>query len=140
MNYLQKQRGMGMINLIIVILVCTFCGLFAFKVLPMYAENRYIVSGLKELVDPGAKLEQMTDSEIKKKMGKFYTINNVRGKEAQNIVIVRGVNQVVVKIDYEARAPFFANIDLVVNFQNHLDSTHPTLCCTPVAEVESAKY
>ena len=131
---------MGMIQLMVVILVCAFCGIFAFKVVPLYAENRYIISGLKELVDPGAKLEQMSDAEIKKKMNNFYTVNNVRGEEAQNIVIDRSVNQVVVKIDYEARAPFFANIDLIVSFQNHLDSANPAMCCTPLTEPKSAKY
>lgn len=141
MKTLQKQCGMGLLSLILVIVVCAFCGTFAFKVVPIYAENRYIISGLKELVDAGTNLEQMSDAEIKKKMNNFYTINNVRSKEAQNIVVSRSVNRVIVKIDYESRATFFSNIDVVVSFVNHLDSAHPHECCNAVAVEEvSAKY
>ncbi|MES2673163.1 MAG: DUF4845 domain-containing protein [Pseudomonadota bacterium] len=141
MNGLQKQHGMGLINLVFVLLVVAFCGTFAFKVVPMYADNRYIVAGLKSLVEPGMNLEQMSDAEIRKKMNNFYMLNNVRSQEGNKIDINRNSNRVVVKIDYEARAPFFANIDVAMNFKNHLDSTRPNECCKPVDEVSvKSKY
>ena len=140
MNSLQKQQGIGLINLLILIVVGVFIGKFLFTVVPMYTENRYIVSGLKDLVAPGAKLQDMSDNDIRKKMNNFYMINNVRSEESQKIEIVRNVNGVVVKIDYEARAPFFYNIDLVLRFANHLDSARPGVCCSPLPEVRSDQY
>jgi len=82
----------------------------------------------------------MSDSDIKKKMENFYMINNVRSDASKKIVIARNANGVVVKIDYDTRDTFFYNIDLILNFANHLDSAHPDLCCTPRAEPPSVKY
>ncbi len=141
MNSLQKQRGVGLINLVLVLLVCAFCGTFAFKVVPMYADNRYIIAGLKSLAEPGMSLEQMTDAEIRKKMNNFYLLNNVRSQDGTKIDINRSSNRVVVKIDYEARSTLFSNIDVVMSFKNHLDSTRPNECCSPVDEVSAkSKY
>ncbi len=137
MNSLQKQRGIGLINLVFLLVVCAFCGTFAFKVVPMYADNRYVITGLRELVEPGTQLEQMSDAEIKKAMSNFYMVNNVRSSDAQKIVISRSSNRVVVKIDYESRATLFYNIDVVMSFQNHLDSAHPHECCKAVEEVSA---
>lgn len=134
MKTLKKQQGLGMLGWLVVLAVAGFFLLCAFKIIPLYAENRYVVSGLKALVEPGTKLEDMTTAEIKKKMGNFYMINNVRSKDAQNIVVDRAANRVVVKIDYEARVNLFYNLDVVVDFKNHLDSTAPHQCCKPVAE------
>lgn len=134
MNTLKKQQGFGMLGWLLILAVAGFFLLCAFKVIPLYAENRYVVSGLKALVEPGTKLEDMTTAEIKKKMSNFYMINNVRSKEAQNIVVDRDARRVVVKIDYEARVELFYNLSVVVDFKNHLDSTAPHQCCKPVTE------
>jgi hypothetical protein len=141
MKLIKQQRGMGLINLVMVLLIASFCGIFAFRIVPMYAENRYVIAALKELVDPGASLEQMTDAEIKKKMTNFYMINNVRSAETQKFVIERSSNRTIVKVDYELRESLFANIDVVAKFVNHLDSAHPHECCTPTDEISAkTKY
>ena len=134
MRTLKKQQGLGMLAWLVVLAIAGFFMLCAFKIIPLYAENRYVISGLKALVEPGTKLEDMTTAEIKKKMGNFYMINNVRSKDAQNIVVDRDARRVVVKIDYEARVNLFYNLDVVVDFKNHLDSTAPHQCCKPVTE------
>ncbi|MES2823103.1 MAG: DUF4845 domain-containing protein [Pseudomonadota bacterium] len=141
MNSLQKQHGMGLINLVLVVLICGFCGTFAFKVVPMYAENRYIVAGLKSLVEPGMNFEQMSDAEINKKMNNFYMVNNVRSQDGKKIDISRSSNRLVVKVDYEARSNLFANIDVVMSFKNHLDSARPNECCNPLDDTSvKSKY
>ena len=134
MKAISKQRGLGMLQWALVIAVVGFFMLFAFKVVPMYAENRYVTSALTSLVEPGGKLEEMTNQEIMKKMGNFYMINNVRSEgPAKNIKIDRTNNRVLVTVDYETRTNFVANIDVVVSFKNHLDSTRPHECCEPAA-------
>ena len=134
MNSLKKQRGLTMISWILVLAIISFCGLFAFRVVPMYAENTYVVTALKSLSDGGGSLEQMTDAEIKKDLNNFYMINNVRSDGPTHIVIERKAQNFIVKVDYETRINLIYNIDLVATFKNHLDSTRPGACCTPVEE------
>ena len=77
---IKHQRGLGMLQWALVIAIAGFFLLFAFKVVPLYAENRYVESALRSLETGGEKLEQMTDAEIKKKLNNFYMINNVRSE------------------------------------------------------------
>ena len=129
---LKQQRGLGMLQWALVIAIAGFFLLFAFKVVPLYAENRYVEAGLRSLVSGGEKLEQMTDAEIRKKLGNFYMINNVRSEgPTKNIKIQREADKTLVTVDYETRAPLMYNIDLILTFQNHLDSSKPALCCSP---------
>lgn len=138
LKLIKHQRGLGMLQWALVIAVVGFFLIFAFKVIPLYAENRYVESALRSLDNSGEKLEQMTDAEIKKKLTSFYMINNVRSEGPNNnIKILRESEKALVTVDYETRVPLFYNIDLVLSFQNHLDSTRPGQCCKPPATVKT---
>lgn len=133
-NYktIKRQRGLGMLQWALVIAIAGFFLLFAFKVVPLYAENRYVESALRSLETGGEKVRDMTDAEIRKKLGNFYMINNVRSEgPTKNIKIDRRSEDLLITIDYETRVPLFYNIDLVLSFQNHLDSARPGQCCKP---------
>ena len=138
LKLIKHQRGLGMLQWALVIGVAGFFLLFAFKVIPLYAENRYVESALRSLEAGGEKLDQMTDAEITKKLNNFYMINNVRSEgPTKNIKIERESEKAVVTVDYETRVPLFYNIDLVLRFQNHLDSTRPGQCCKPPATLKT---
>ena len=131
---LKQQRGLGLLQWALVIAIAGFFLLFAFKVVPLYAENRYVESALRSLVAGGEKIEQLTDTEITKKLNNFYMINNVRSEgPTKNIKIDREAERVLVTVDYETRVPLMYNIDLVLMFQNHLDSNKPAQCCKPAS-------
>ncbi len=128
----RHQRGLGMLQFALIVAIAGFLLLFVFKVVPLYAENRYVESALRSLVSGGEKLEEMSDAEIIKKLNNFYMINNVRSEgPTKNIKIEREAEKTVITIDYETRVPLMYNIDLVLSFKNHLDSTKPTQCCKP---------
>ena len=130
---LQSQQGLTLISWIFILIIVAFCGLFAFRVVPMYSENVYVVNALKSLAQPGMAVSEMSDSEIKKKLMDYYMVNNVRSEGPQNIAINRKSKSILVSIDYENRANLFGNIDVVMRFQNHLDGDQPNLCCKPLA-------
>jgi len=140
MKSVKQQQGLTMISWIVVLAVISFCGLFLFRVVPMYAENTYVISALKSLVEPGVNLSEMSDAEIKKKLQSFYMVNNVRSDGPQHIVIDRKSKTLLITIDYENRTNLIYNIDVVASFQNHLDGEHPNLCCRPAAEQRETKY
>jgi hypothetical protein len=130
-NSLQQQRGLTMISWVVVIAILAFCGMFLFRIVPMYAENMYVTDALRSLAKPGSNLAEMSDAEINKKLQNFYMVNNVRSDGAQNIVIDRKSGTLLITIDYENRTNLFYNIDVVTSFQNHLDAGQPNSCCKP---------
>jgi hypothetical protein len=135
---IKRQRGLGMLQWLVVLIVVAVIGKFAFTVVPIYSENMYVQSALKTLDGGAEKLENMSDAEIKKKLTNFYLINNVRSQgPTKNIKIVREADKVVVTIDYETREAYLLNMDIIVSFQNHLDSTRPGQCCKPPATLKA---
>lgn len=136
----EKQRGLTLISWVFVVAIVAFCGMFAFAVVPMYAENMYVEKALKSLSAPGERVTEMSDAEIKKNIEKFYLINNVRSEGPQNIVIDRKSRTLLIMIDYEIRTNLFYNIDVVTSFKNHLDGEHPDLCCKPTGDKRETKY
>lgn len=139
MKAIKEQCGYGLLQIFFFIIILGLIGKFLFAVVPLFSENQYVKGALKSLVSSGEKLDDLTDAEIKKKLGNFYLINNVRSEgPTKNILIDRKNNKTLVTIDYEARANFFWIIDVVVVFQNHLDSTRPNQCCKPAPDTRPA--
>lgn len=133
---LNSQSGLGMIQTLLVVLVAGFFLWSAFKIIPVYSENMYVKSALRSLASGGEKIEDMSDTEITKKLTNFYMVNNVRSEgPTKNIKIEREAEKAVVIVDYETRVPLMYNIDVVVKFENHLDSTNPTQCCKPASSL-----
>lgn len=138
MKTLARQRGMGLFQWLVVLAAAGFFLMFAFKVVPLYAENKYVISALRSIQDSGDRLSDMSDSEIRKKLENFYMINNVRSDgPTENIEIYRSHERILVTVDYETRVPFLWNIDLVLTFENHLNSNHVELCCSPLPSEKS---
>jgi hypothetical protein len=134
MNSLKNQRGIGLINLMLILFGLVFLGTFAIKVIPIYVDNRYVVTGLKSLTNAGGNINQMSDAEIRKKLSNFFLLNAVTNVNEKSIVIAHQSDRVVVKIDYEKRVNLFSNLDVIANFTNHLDSNHPLTCCNPAVD------
>ncbi|BFM11685.1 hypothetical protein R50072_18380 [Simiduia litorea] len=126
MNY---QKGMSSLSLLLVLAVSGFFLLCAFKLIPVYSENQYIVSALQSLRDRDKTVDQMSPSEIHKHLQNFYTVNGVRSKGANNIVVERERNRSIITIYYEVKVPLFYNISVVLDFKNYMDSTKPDECC-----------
>ncbi len=131
MNNLHYQRGMSSLAWLLVLMTGGFALLCAFKIIPLYAENRYISQALIFLSEKDVPLEDMSTGEIKKAMNNFYTINNVRSEGSRNIKVERTRKAVLVSVNYETRVPLVSNIDVVVSFENQLDSSRPGECCKP---------
>jgi Domain of unknown function (DUF4845) len=139
-HLLKNQKGLGALQWILILVIASFFLLLGFRVIPLYAENQYVVAGLKDLVKLDEKLSELSDGEIYKRMENFYVINGVRGDGPKKIVIEREDEDVMVKIDYDAVAnlftdqPLLGTVDIVVHFKNHLDSRYPRECCTPLKD------
>lgn len=133
MNNLRYQAGLTMTGWLLTIVLAGFFMLCAFKMVPSYAEDRYIKTALRAL-PRGPELAEISNNEIKTKLNKFYTVNNVRSEGASNIDIERSSKKTVVNINYEVRVPLIYNIDVVMTFKNQLDSSKPDSCCKPESD------
>ena len=129
-------------NSLLLLFVLASLGFFLtcfFKVGPAYLDNYYIVAALRSFAeDHPDDLAQLSRETIRSELNKFYTINNVRGEAAKALHVERRQEKTIITVAYETRIPFLFNTDVVVKFNNVLDSSRPDECCS-VSETESAK-
>jgi len=130
---LKYQAGFSAGGIILALVLFTVVVKVAYAVAPAYYDNRLVVSALEELAEKQrANLKDIRKSDVTSHLSKFYQLNNVR-----NPVILKALEvdkrkeRTIIKVDYEVRSNFAGNLDFVLTFQNHLDSSKPDECCTP---------
>lgn len=129
---LKNQSGMGALGLLCILLIASFILTCFFKLGPVYLDNWHISGALKSMGEQHENdLHQLTKSNIRSELSKFYTINNIRGEAAKALEVERRKDYTLVIVAYEVRVPMFANIDAVISFNNVLDSRNPKQCCSP---------
>jgi hypothetical protein len=128
-----KQLGFSTLGVIFALLVATFIFKVAHVVAPPYYDNYLVTKGLKTLAETfEGKLKDIPKSTVGNELAKFYTLNGVRnGVILKALEVERLKERTLIKVDYEVRTPFFGNADVVLTFNNHLDSSQPDKCCSP---------
>lgn len=136
---MKRQRGMSTLALAFLLLVGVAVVYTAFKVVPVYVENRYISASLKSLGEAVDDWQSMSKSDIRDRLFKFYTVNNIESEGSRNIDIDERSSRTLVTIAYEERIDFVHNIDLVFTFENQLDSSAPDQCCDAQVDVSDGE-
>ena len=113
----RRERGMSMTAFMALSGVAAFVGLFAIKAGPVYFENMTV----RTIVDEAAadpKLMSSPRSKVYEQINTQYRLNNLWGMKAEDTVTLRkdGDRGYVLRVAYEKREPLFANIDLVMSF------------------------
>ncbi len=113
---IRNQRGLTLGGMLITIVVVLFFAYAGMRVVPMYLEYHALTSALSQLEnDPGAR--NMSAAKLKNaiqnSLWASYASDNIK---KENIHISKKSNGVQVRVKYEVRKPFIANIDLVGSF------------------------
>lgn len=126
----SKQYGMNSLLMIFVLVMLGFILTCLFKLGPAYLDNYYIKDALRNLAeDHPDDLATLPKDTIRRELGNYYLINNVRGESANALEVERKANKSVISVNYEVRVPLIANVDAVIKFVNVLDSSRPDECC-----------
>ena len=116
---MKRQHGMGMLSIFVVIAVCLFLGLFAFKVGPNFMEN-WTVSKVAKDVAANPELMKQPRSKVYAYINKAYRTNNLWDLKPEDTIKLKkdGKRGYIVTVQYEKRNTLFSNIDLVTSFDN----------------------
>ena len=121
MRFAQRQRGLTLWSGLFVLLVGGFVALVALKVIPGYLEYFRIAETLEGIRGEAAS-SGMTAEEIRKRIGRRFSVEDIRDRDVSDVVIKAqrgGLTQV--SIDYEFRRNLFYNIDLVLRFDKAVE-------------------
>lgn len=126
---MKSQKGFSLPGWILIIGFAGFMMMFVIAAVPPYIDNIYVQDAMKSLHEENPKLAEMDRDKIKRQLDKYFSINRVNSDAKQSFEIKKFGNRVIVNANYEVRSNLMSNIDVVVRFENQLDSDNPQACC-----------
>jgi Tfp pilus assembly protein PilE len=116
----DRQRGITFIGLVILAMLVGVVGLAALKVIPMYLMNMKLS---KALTDIPEQLEgkEVTPQNIRYALDKRFSVEDINNLPVDSIKITPSRNGYSVRIRYENRAPYIADVWLLVAFDKSVE-------------------
>lgn len=118
----RGQRGMAMIQWLILVLVVGGTATMAIRTVPHYIDFYTMVSVVEAL--PKNQVHVMSKQKIRDSLKKRFKINNIREFDLTKIVAIERMRgTTAVTLEYEIREHLFYNVDVVLSFNKRFDYT-----------------
>ncbi len=135
----KKQQGISALGIMTAILVGSFVFICGYKTIPAYYDDFLIRKALKSLVDKGTgEVSELSKTQAQRELSNFYMMNNISGPKTKALRVKRFKEKTIYDISYEVREHLFGNIEIVLTFENQLDTSKPFECCEK--QVEFKKF
>lgn len=122
----HRQGGLTLISLLFFAVLIGFTALVVMKLFPLYNERFKVVAAMKAVAGMPNIRDQSTQ-DIKKFILRNFEVSDVDRFSEQNIGKVLKVTRKpsgggrVLNMTYEIRGPLFADLDIVMNFNQSID-------------------
>jgi type II secretory pathway pseudopilin PulG len=112
----NKQQGMSLTGLILVLMVLGAFALLAIKIVPSYLEFRAVRDGMVRAQQAGGSV-----AEMRQVFDKFAEVNNVEAVRGRDLVISRDDAGPTISFAYEKRIPLTGRATLVIDYDGTTD-------------------
>lgn len=116
--YIQKQKGMTFIGLVLMIAMIVFVAVIGMKVLPYYAEHITIKKVLRTVAENN---EGKTKAAIQESFRKAATIDDIKSIDKKDLEISTTDSGTVISAEYQVVVPLFANVSALLDFSASSD-------------------
>lgn len=113
----QSQRGITLIGFAIVLCVGGFFAYCAMKLVPAYSEYMGVVKSMEQLAkEPGVSAQD--PAQIRAMLELKFSVQYVDSESipSSNIKVVKQGGSTSVRVFYDKRVDFLANVDLLISF------------------------
>lgn len=111
----QKQRGVGLVGLIMIAVGIVFVAILGMKLVPAYIHSAQIAQIFKTMAtDPS--MQGASNVEIKDSYTKRANINYITDITAEDIEIVKGNGRLSLSTSYSVKIPLVGNVILLLEF------------------------
>lgn len=117
---MDKQRGLGMIPMLLIIIAAGFVVLTAVKLFPYYSDD-YTVKNVLVGIEEEPNLSDYSTSRIKTLLDKRLSVNAIRHLSSKDFVIDANGDDVYISVEYEIREHLFYNVDVVLVFFHEIE-------------------
>jgi hypothetical protein len=117
MQLRHRQRGLGLWGWLFVLGAIGFIALVTMQLIPLYLAEMSIERVVKQTAGDSGN-SGLALPELRKAMRTRWDVEGITTLRVEDVKLVKYGPGRALQYDYEARAPLFYNITLVVHFQN----------------------
>ncbi len=110
----QRERGVSLMGLILILFVVVVIGIFSLKLIPAYIEYFKAQAAIEAIAGDRSKTSSV--NEVRKAFDARATIDDITAVKAADLEVTKEGNDVVISFTYRKEVPLFANIGLFVDF------------------------
>ena len=108
-----RQRGLGLVGLIVVLAVVIAVALFAMKIIPSYLEFR----AAKSAIDAIARDKTAASvGDIRRAFDNRSAIDDITAVKPTDLEITKDGNGIVISFAYRKEVPLFNNVGLYIDY------------------------
>ena len=115
---LDRQRGISLTGLVLVLMVLGLFAVLAIKVVPSFLEYRSVRDGIVRAKAAGGSTVEMQQA-----FDKFAEINDVDAVRGRDLVISRDGASPEISFAYEKRIPLMEKVTLVIDYEGTTDAS-----------------
>ena len=120
-NNCSKQRGMTYVNILALLILFGFFMMLFLKIGPIYVENMKVQSGMDTLMEePG--ITKKNTRAIKDLLQRRFEIDMIESINTDKVDVFMEGRTLIVETKYEVRKHLFANVAVVISFENIAES------------------
>lgn len=110
----QRQRGVGFISFIVLVIVVCAVAVLGIKVFPTFVEYRAIMSAVKK-----SQAAANSVVEIQKSFDRYAAIDNIDAIVGKDLDITRVNDEFVVSFAYTKKIPLIEPVSLVIDYKGN---------------------
>ncbi len=114
---MQRQNGLGIIGLFLVIIVVSFFVLLGFKMVPSYIEYTAIKRAFVSTIQNES--QNASPGDIRRALDKRFEVDNVKAIRSGEVDVTKQGSKYLISAEYYVSVPLIANVSLRIDF-------HPT--------------
>jgi len=116
----NKQQGMTLISLLIVLAVCGFLLMLLLKIGPIYLDHSKVSAAMAAIKET-PEIATKTPAEIKEMLRKRFDLSYVSDAKVNDVSIIRDGAYLKVEMQYEVVKPIMGNLSVLVEFDDVIE-------------------
>ncbi len=119
----RRQRGLSLPRLLLAMVLLIFGGNILLLTVPVYLNNDKIESAVRR-VAAQSDIRAVSKGEIASRIKRYLDVDYAHGTVDINksLKMKRSRDKLQLQVDYETVVPLFANVSLLLKFENHIDA------------------
>jgi hypothetical protein len=110
-----RQRGLGFVGVLLVLVAIVLAAIAGMKVVPAYIEYYTIKKAISGMTQSG-ELRNASVTEVRKAFDRRAAIDEISSISSRDLEIGKEGNEVVIGFAYEKKINLFKNVSLLIEF------------------------